>query len=356
MKKWLTIAYLCTASVSLLGNESVNHKEIIMEKMDQSPQYLYKVLSLRNWQRTQNEKTVQLSAEDNAFIHFSTEDQLQRIIGKYWADAPQFVILKIDRSKIEGELILEANAGGNNKYYHLYNGFIPFSSILESRIIYQKPVDGCDMQKLDIVQVGDPVLRQIAKKLSVEEILSPEIQNLIGTMKATMRAEPAVGLAAPQIGKSLQLVLIEDMDHSHLNAQQLAERNRYQVPFHVIINPRIYIEESADKLEFFEGCLSVPEFLGVVPRAESVRVECLNEKAEPVVIHAKGWYARILQHEIDHLNGTLFIDKAQLPTLMTAENYVKLYKDKSIKEIQANLFLNDTNCPVGSEDETLNHP
>ncbi len=199
------------------------------------------------------------------------------------------------------------------------------------------------MQKLDIVQVGHPVLRQIARKLSVEEILSPEIQNLIETMKATMRAAPGVGLAAPQIGKSIQLAVIEDIDHSHLNAQQLAERNRHPVPFHVIINPRIYIEESTNKVEFFEGCLSVPEFVGVVPRAESIRVECLNERGEPVVIQAKGWYARILQHEIDHLNGTLYIDKAQLPTVMTAENYVKFYKDKSVKEIQANLFLNNAN-------------
>ena len=67
----------------------------------------------------------------------------------------------------------------------------------------------------------------------------------------------------------------------------------------------------------------------------------MNERGEPVVIQAKGWYARILQHEIDHLNGTLYIDKAQLPTLITTENYVKLYKDKTVQEIQAALFLNN---------------
>lgn len=195
------------------------------------------------------------------------------------------------------------------------------------------------MQKLDIVQVGDPVLRQVARELSLKEIASPEIQDLIEMMKATMRAAPGVGLAAPQIGKSLQLVVIEDMDQSHLNAKQLAERNRYLVPFHVIINPRMCIEEATKKFEFFEGCLSIPEFVAVVPRAEAVRVECLNERGEPVVIQAKGWYARILQHEIDHLNGILYIDKAKLPTLMTSENYVKLYKDKSVEEIQADLSL-----------------
>ena len=342
MKNWLTIACLCAVSFSLVGNEKpATNKAITMEETNQSPQYLYKILSLRNWQASQSRKTAQLSAEDDAFIHFSTQDQLERIIGKYWADAPQLVILKIDSNKLEGSLVFETNPGGTTQYYHLYDGFIPFNSIVESRIVYQQPVDICDLQKLDIVQVGHPVLRQVARELSVEEIVSPEIQELIETMKATMRAAPGVGLAAPQIGKPLQLAVIEDMDHSHLNAEQLAVRDRSLVPFHVIINPRLYIEESTDNTEFFEGCLSVPEFIGIVPRAKSVRVECLNERGEPVVIQAKGWYARILQHEIDHLNSTLYIDKAQLPTLMTTENYVKLYKDKSVQEIQAALFLND---------------
>lgn len=187
-----------------------------------------------------------------------------------------------------------------------------------------------------IVQLGDPVLRQVAKELSLDEILSPEIQDLIVLMTKTMRAAPGVGLAAPQIGKSLQLAVIEDMDHSHLSAEKLAERNRYPVPFHVIINPKLYIEETTE-VEFFEGCLSMNDFAGLVPRAKSVRVECLNEKAEPVVIHAEGWYARILQHEIDHLNGIIYIDKAKLFTLMTTENYLRFYKDMNVKEIETTL-------------------
>lgn len=335
MKKWLIASCLYAVSFSLFGNQPLaNNNEVKMEEMNQSPQYLYKILSLKNWQATQNTKTVQLPAEDAAFIHFSTEDQLEKIIEKYWADAPQFAILKIDMGKLEGNLAFESNPGGVTKYYHLYDGFIPVNSIVESKIVYRKPIDACDMEKLNIVQIGHPALRQIARELSVEEITSPEIQELIEIMKATMRAAPGVGLAAPQIGKSLQLVVIEDMDHSHLSAKQIAERNRYPVPFHVIINPKLYIEDSSDNAEFFEGCLSVPGCVGVVPRAKSVRVECLNERGEPVVIEAKGWYARILQHEIDHLNGTLYIDKAQLSTLMTMENYAKLYKDKSVQEIK----------------------
>ena len=213
---------------------------------------------------------------------------------------------------------------------------------MESKVIYNQPLACCSQAKLDIVEVGDQTLRQVARELSIEEILSPEIQNLIQEMTDAMRAAPGVGLAAPQIGKSIQLVVIEDMDQSHLTPEQIVERDRYKVPFHVIINPRIYLDET-EKVSFFEGCLSVPQFVGIVPRAKSVRVECLNEKAEPVVIHAKGWYARILQHEIDHLHATLYIDRALLPTLMTEENYVKIWKGKNVKEVQEYFMLKANN-------------
>ena len=157
-----------------------------------------------------------------------------------------------------------------------------------------------------------------------------------------MRDTLGVGLAAPQIGEAIQLVVIEDMDQSHLTSQQIAERHRYPVPFHVIINPRIFIDKEAAWKEFFEGCLSVPSVMGVVPRAESVCVEYLNERAEPVTIRAEGWYARILQHEIDHLNGVLFIDRAILSTLTTEENYVRLWKGKTVQEIKAELLPGKT--------------
>jgi peptide deformylase len=195
---------------------------------------------------------------------------------------------------------------------------------------------GVAMDKLEIVEIGHPVLRTPARELSVEEILSPEIQQLIEEMKNSMREAPGVGLAAPQIGKSLQLVVIEDMNHSHLTAEQIAERNRYKVPFHVVINPRIYWV-GTEKAEFFEGCLSVPELLGMVPRASAVRVECLNERAEPVVIEADGWYARILQHEIDHLFGTLFVDRAYLRTLTTTDHYSQTWVKKPIREVKNEL-------------------
>jgi peptide deformylase len=83
----------------------------------------------------------------------------------------------------------------------------------------------------------------------------------------------------------------------------------------------------SEKAEFFEGCLSVAGFVALVPRAVEVRVECLNERAEPTVIEAKGWYARILQHEIDHLQGLLYIDHMKSRTFSSVENHGR-YGDK----------------------------
>ena len=173
---------------------------------------------------------------------------------------------------------------------------------------------------LEIVQTGDPVLRQVARMLTVEEIRSPEIQRLIVQMRDTMRAAPGVGLASPQIGESIQLAVIEDrIDYlQDVPAEQLAKLQRSPVDFHVIINPKL-TPVGDETLDFYEGCLSVEGFAAVVARAANVRVECLNERAEPLTINAQGWYARILQHEIDHLNGTLYIDRMQTRTFTNTE-------------------------------------
>src|ERR1041384_8345629 len=144
---------------------------------------------------------------------------------------------------------------------------------------------------LDIVQAGDPVLRKQGRTLTIEEIRSPRIQELIELMRDAMREAPGVGLAAPQIGESIQLAVIGD-----------------------------------SSAEFFEGCLSVNGYSAVVDRALNVRVECLNERGEAITINAAGWYARILQHEIDHLNGILYVDRMDTRTLTTAENLFRFRK------------------------------
>jgi peptide deformylase len=202
--------------------------------------------------------------------------------------------------------------------------------------------------RLKIVQAGEEVLRQQARALTRDEILSSHIQELIEHLRDTMRDAPGVGLAAPQIGESLQLAVIEDrLEYQReLTPEQLAERGRKPVPFHVLVNPKLAIGENANKNIrnsgnisniFFEGCLSVSGYTALVGRANAVTVECLNERAEAVTISATGWYARILQHEIDHLNGILYVDRMQSRTLTTMENARRIWKDTPETELQSRL-------------------
>jgi peptide deformylase len=199
---------------------------------------------------------------------------------------------------------------------------------------------------LDIRQVGEPVLRQRARPLTVEEILSTPMQRLIEQMRDTMREAPGVGLAAPQIGQSLQLAVIEDREEylQGIAPTILQERERTVVPFHVIVNPRLTIIQEVSAV-FFEGCLSLDGFAALVPRAIAVRVDCLNERGEPVVIQARGWYARILQHEIDHLHGRLYIDRMLSRSFMSIDNLTKHWSDKTISHLQAALDLPNLRPP-----------
>jgi peptide deformylase len=194
--------------------------------------------------------------------------------------------------------------------------------------------------KFDIVQAGNPILRQRSLSLTVEQIRSREIQKLIESMRACMHEAPGVGLAAPQVGLSLQLAVIEDREEYHKDVSEalLRERERRPLPFHVIVNP--VLEEVGDeKAEFFEGCLSLSGFSALVPRARAVRVSCLDERGEPKVIEASGWYARILQHEVDHLNGTLYVDRMRARSFTTMENLAEFWKGKPVSEVKADLEL-----------------
>jgi peptide deformylase len=196
---------------------------------------------------------------------------------------------------------------------------------------------------LPIVQAGEPVLRQKARPLRPNEIRSREIRDLIANMRETMYDAPGVGLAAPQIGRNLQLAVIEDRSEytQDWTDDQLADRERSVVAFHAIINPKITLLDE-DRIEFFEGCLSVDGLMALVPRAHRVKVECLNEKGEEKTIIASGWYARILQHEIDHLHGTLYVDHMYPRTLMTVENYKQHWLEKSVEQIKKELMHKHT--------------
>ena len=126
MKLALAAALLCAAQIG----HGIESKQGAMEQ-EATPQYLYKILSLEDWQASQRAKELKLAAADNEFIHFSREDQLPRILEKYWSNSPGYVVLKIDASKLKGEMVYEANPGGSAKYYHLYNGNIPLDSVVE---------------------------------------------------------------------------------------------------------------------------------------------------------------------------------------------------------------------------------
>jgi peptide deformylase len=154
-------------------------------------------------------------------------------------------------------------------------------------------------------------------------------------MRETLSDAPGVGLAAPQIGEPLQLAIIEDKAEYHvtLTASDLEERERTPVHFHVLINPRIQLLSPPETC-FFEGCLSLPGFMGLVPRARRVLVEALDHLAQPVNIDATGWYARILQHEIDHLHGTLYIDRMWSDSFSSLENYNRHWKSKRAAELK----------------------
>jgi len=133
MRFWAGVLNLCAVCFSLCGNQIIENREIM--ETDQKTQYLYKILSMPNWEATQNSQIVSISADDNAFIHLALEDQLERILNKYWSEAHQYVILKVDVSKLEGTLRYETNEGGTTKYYHLYQGVIPLSAIVESKVV-----------------------------------------------------------------------------------------------------------------------------------------------------------------------------------------------------------------------------
>ena len=197
--------------------------------------------------------------------------------------------------------------------------------------------------RLKIVQVGEQVLRSVARPLPPERIVLPETRQLIEWMRETMRDAPGVGLAAPQVGLAIQLAVIEDRPEytKDVAPERVAERERQPVPFTVLINPRItaYSEEQA---EFFEGCLSLAGFSALVMRSRAVTVECLDENGEPRRIEAQGWHARILQHEIDHLNGYLYLDRMEARSFMTVDNLNRHWKDLPIRAVREALGLEKT--------------
>ena len=163
------------------------------------------------------------------------------------------------------------------------------------------------MAILKVSRLGHPVIRTPAEAVPKESIASPQMQRFIDDMIDTMHDYDGVGLAAPQVYVSKQLAVIEVQDNRRYPGEG-------PIPLTVLINPVIR-NASKKHLVEWEGCLSVNEFRGQVPRAESLDVEAYNRKGEKVQFHAKRFFARIIQHECDHLAGRVFLDR--MPNLLT---------------------------------------
>ncbi|WP_221356911.1 peptide deformylase [Streptomyces beigongshangae] len=168
---------------------------------------------------------------------------------------------------------------------------------------------------LPIVAAGDPVLRRAAEPFD-GQLDPPLLDRFVVALRDTMRAAPGVGLAAPQVGVPLRLAVIEDP--APVPDEIREARGRVPLPFRVLVNP-VYEPVGTARAAFFEGCLSVPGWQAVVARPAEVRLRARDEHGNPVDEVFTGWPARIVQHETDHLDGTLYLDRAELRSLSSGE-------------------------------------
>jgi peptide deformylase len=194
----------------------------------------------------------------------------------------------------------------------------------------EKPMD------TPIVQAGAEVLRLRAQPVTPEQLASPDFRALIERMVGAMRAAPGVGLAAPQVGVSLQVLVLEDRaePQASLTADELAERERVPVPLRVFVNPTV-TPIGEEQVTFFEGCLSVPGYAALVKRWREVEVTGLDERGRSQTWRVRGWPARILQHEVDHLNGILYVDRMVSRSFGTLPQVKARFSGKPAAEVLA---------------------
>jgi peptide deformylase len=157
------------------------------------------------------------------------------------------------------------------------------------------------MSILKVARLGNPVLRQIAKPVPIEVIKGHEIQRLIKDMVVTMREYGGVGLAAPQVHQSVQIAVIEGLESAKPDKQKPTQ-------LQILINPSVTVV-SDNLAEDWEGCLSVPDLRGKVPRYREIQVRALDAEGQPIDFRAAGFHARVIQHEHDHLIGKVFLDR-----------------------------------------------
>lgn len=179
------------------------------------------------------------------------------------------------------------------------------------------------MSQLEIIQIGHPTLRTKAQPVRQEQFSSPEIKKLISEMKQSLQAEDGLGLAANQVNHRVQIIAVRI-------PPELIGPESVGIPLQILVNPEI-TDRSEDLEEDWEGCLSIKPLVGLVPRHRNVVVQALNEKGEKITIEAHGLFSRVLQHEIDHLRGVLFIDRiSDLKTLMNENEFKRLNQDETL--------------------------
>jgi peptide deformylase len=157
------------------------------------------------------------------------------------------------------------------------------------------------MSILKVTRLGHPVLRKVTETVSQSELQSPAWQKFIDDMIETMKEYDGVGLAADQVHESKQIAVLEVADNPRYPEKP-------QVPLTVLVNPTI-TPLSKDMEEDWEGCLSIPDLRGMVPRYKSVRVQALDRHGKEIDFVANEFHARVIQHEFDHLNGKVYLDR-----------------------------------------------
>jgi len=172
-----------------------------------------------------------------------------------------------------------------------------------------------------VLTIGNPLLRRVARELEPHEIRSAAVRTLVRDMIDTMHHEQGIGIAAPQIGESVQVAVIEiDADAARYPGMQPFERE-------VFVNPRITPLDGEEQ-GFWEGCLSVPNLRGYVERPRRIRVDYLDLDAAPHSAEVEGFLATVFQHELDHLQGVLFVDRVRdLRKLATIDDYLRYWRD-----------------------------
>ncbi|HET6465487.1 MAG TPA: peptide deformylase [Nitrospiria bacterium] len=183
------------------------------------------------------------------------------------------------------------------------------------------------MSILKTSKLGNPILRQIAKEVPLSELKSPSIQKLIDDMIETMHEYDGVGLAAPQVHESKQIAVIE-----------VHNSKRYpwapDVPLLVLVNP-VFLSKSEETVEGWEGCLSVESFRGKVPRSKKVSVRFLDRNGKEQKLEAEGFPAVVIQHELDHLAGKVFLDRMRdLSTLAHLKEYERFWMKPQDEEAE----------------------